>query len=168
MPVYVVAERVQYYGKDGKLDHRVAARLHPRTRSARSSRQPRRLPEDVDARPTASRRSSRSCDEQGVFFEALAEEVGKDSRRVRPHLPRRLRPAAAHPAGAGEQRPQAQLLHQVRRRSAAPCSTRCSTSTRTRAWTTSRTSASSRSSRLHELGTPVELIAAVRRQGRRT
>jgi type I restriction enzyme R subunit len=76
VPVRVVAERVQYYGPDGKLI----------TESLKeySKRQISKEFESLDSFLTAWSSAERKkaiideLAEQGIFFEALAEEVGKD------------------------------------------------------------------------------------------
>ncbi len=76
VPVSVVAERVQYYDTDGKL---ITESLKEFTR--------KRMPEDCVTvngflnRWSSARKKQAVIDEleeQGVFFEALAEEIGKD------------------------------------------------------------------------------------------
>lgn len=76
IPVWVVAERVQYYDKDGKLiteslkDY-TKARVHEEYASL----------EDFLRRWTASERKEvilAELEERGVLFDALAEEVGRD------------------------------------------------------------------------------------------
>jgi type I restriction enzyme R subunit len=76
VPVYVVAERVQYYDKDGKL---ITETLRDYTRRA--------VREDFDSLDTFLRRWStsdrkdaviRELEERGVIFNELAQTVGKD------------------------------------------------------------------------------------------
>jgi len=76
VPVSVVGERVQYYGKDGKL---ITESLKEYTRNA-----VREEFHSLDAFLTkwveADRRQAilKELEERGVFFEELANEVGKD------------------------------------------------------------------------------------------
>jgi type I restriction enzyme R subunit len=76
VPVYVVAERVQYYGKDGKL---ITESLRDYSRSAIREKYA-----SLDAFLKTWSKSDRKqavlkeLEEQGVFFEELAKEVGKD------------------------------------------------------------------------------------------
>jgi type I restriction enzyme R subunit len=76
VPVYVVNERVQYYGKDGKL---ITESLKEYTRKA--------VREEFDSLDTfltrwaeTDRREAivKELEERGVFFEELAKEVGRD------------------------------------------------------------------------------------------
>ncbi len=76
VPVKVIAERVQYYGKDGKL---ITESLRDYTRNAVQKEY-----ESLDAflrRWNAAERKEiiiKALEEQGVLFEALAEQVGVD------------------------------------------------------------------------------------------
>jgi type I restriction enzyme R subunit len=76
VPVYVVAERVQFYGKDGKL---ITESLREYTR-----KQVRATYTSLDGFlkkwTTADRKQAivRELEDQGIFLEALADEVGKD------------------------------------------------------------------------------------------
>ena len=92
------AERVQYYGNDGKL---ITESLKDYTRKAvrKELRLARRFPQ---AWNEADRKQAivDELEEQGVFFDELAERGRQGLRRLRPRLPRRLRPAAAHAQGA--------------------------------------------------------------------
>jgi type I restriction enzyme R subunit len=76
VPVFVVNERVQYYGKDGKL---ITESLREYTRKA--------ILEEFDSLDTflkrwaeSDRRQAivRELEERGVFFDELAKEVGRD------------------------------------------------------------------------------------------
>ena len=76
VPVWVVAERVQYYGKDGKL---VTESLWDYTR--KTVRQAFTSLDDFLRRWNAAERKKaviEELEEQGVLFEPLADEVGKD------------------------------------------------------------------------------------------
>ncbi len=76
VPVYVVAERVQYYGKDGKL---ITESLRDYSRNAIREKYA-----NLDAFLKTWKESDRKqvilkeLEEHGVFFEELAKEVGKD------------------------------------------------------------------------------------------
>ena len=76
VPVYVVAERVQYYGKDGKL---ITESLRDYTRNTIREKYA-----SLDSFLKTWKESNRTqaifkeLEEQGVFFEELAKEVGKD------------------------------------------------------------------------------------------
>ncbi|MBK6697227.1 MAG: DEAD/DEAH box helicase family protein [Myxococcales bacterium] len=76
VPVYVVAERVQYYGKDGKL---ITESLRDYSRNAIREKYA-----SLDSFLKTWKKSDRKqailkeLEEQGVFFEELAKEVGKD------------------------------------------------------------------------------------------
>jgi type I restriction enzyme R subunit len=76
VPVYVVAERVQYYGKNGKL---ITESLRDYSRNAIREKYA-----NLDAFLKTWKESDRKqailkeLEEQGVFFEDLANEVGKD------------------------------------------------------------------------------------------
>jgi type I restriction enzyme R subunit len=76
VPVYIVAERVQYYGKDGKL---ITESLRDHSRDAI-----REKFASLDAFLKTWNASDRKrailkeLEEQGVFFEQLAKDVGKD------------------------------------------------------------------------------------------
>ncbi len=108
----ILAERVEYLDENGKL---VTESLRDFTKKALRKRfasldeflQPLegRRAQAGDHRGTGGRRpAARSAGRGG----------GQGPRPLRPHLPRRLRPAAAHPARARRERPQARRLHQVR------------------------------------------------------
>jgi type I restriction enzyme R subunit len=76
VPVWVVSERVQYYGKNGKL---VTESLRDYTR--KTVRQAFGSLDDFLKRWNAADRKKaviEELEEQGVLFEPLAEEVGKD------------------------------------------------------------------------------------------
>ena len=108
VPVWVVAERVQYYGKDGKL---VTESLRDYTR--KTVRQAFTSLDDFLRRWNAAERKKaviEELEEQGVLFEPLADEVGKDFGPFDLIMPRGVRPAAADPPGAGREREKAQLL----------------------------------------------------------
>jgi type I restriction enzyme R subunit len=76
VPVYVVAERVQYYGKDGKL---ITESLRDYSRNAIREKYA-----SLDAFLKTWKKSDRKqailkeLEEHGVFFEQLAKDVGKD------------------------------------------------------------------------------------------
>jgi type I restriction enzyme R subunit len=76
VPVYIVAERVQYYGKDGKL---IAESLRDYSRNAIREKYA-----SLDSFLKTWKESDRKqaileeLEEQGVFFEDLAKQVGKD------------------------------------------------------------------------------------------
>ena len=111
VPVWVVSERVQYYGKDGKL---ITEALRDYTRKA--VKETFSSLDDFLRRWNAADRKKaviEELEEQGVLFEPLAEEVGKDFWTVRPDLPRSVWPAASDPPGAGRERQETQLLCQV-------------------------------------------------------
>lgn len=76
MPVTVFAERVQYYGKDGKL---VSESLRDYVRKA-VRKEFASLDRFLKVWTEADRKQAVVAElrEQGVFFEELAEEVGKD------------------------------------------------------------------------------------------
>ncbi len=113
VPVYVLKERVQYYGSDGKL---VTESLRDYVKKAMCEEFT-----SLDAflrRWKAADRKQAVVEEletHGLLLDAVAEEVGKDFSAFDSRLPRCVRAAAAHPQGAGEQRQEARLLHQVRR-----------------------------------------------------
>ncbi len=99
VPVWVVAERVQYYGKDGKL---ITESLKDYSKKSVQSKFAS-LDIFLSTWRTADQKKAiiRELEETGVLFEALADEVGTGLRPVRPDLPRRLRPTAAHSPGTG-------------------------------------------------------------------
>ena len=76
VPVYVVAERVQYYGSDGKL---VSESLRDYTRKA-IREQYKSLDSFLKTWSKADRKDAiiEELSEHGVFLDVLAEEVGKD------------------------------------------------------------------------------------------
>jgi type I restriction enzyme R subunit len=76
VPVHVVAERVQYYGTDGKL---ITESLRDYTRKAIRA-QFASLDSFLKTWSKADRKKAvlEALSEHGVFFEALAEDVGKD------------------------------------------------------------------------------------------
>ncbi len=76
VPVLVVAERVQYYGKDGKL---ITESLKDYTRNAVLPEY-QSLDQFLTSWTQAEQKSAvvRELEERGVLFEALAEDVGKD------------------------------------------------------------------------------------------
>ncbi|MDO8953518.1 MAG: DEAD/DEAH box helicase family protein [Gammaproteobacteria bacterium] len=77
VPVYVISERVQYYGPDGKL---ITESLKDYTRNA--IRKDYQSLDQFLTRWTKAERKTvilNELAEQGVFLEALANEVGKDS-----------------------------------------------------------------------------------------
>ena len=76
MPVYVVAERIQYYGKDGKL---ITESLRDYTKKAVSETY-KSLDAFLKRWSQADRKKAviEELEEQGVLFEPLADEVGKD------------------------------------------------------------------------------------------
>ena len=76
VPFWVVAERVQYYGKDGKL---ITESLKDYTK--RTVRQEFKSLDDFLRRWNSAEQKRaviEELEEQGVLMEALAEEVGKD------------------------------------------------------------------------------------------
>ena len=76
VPVYVVSERVQYYGKDGKL---ITESLRDYTRKT-VNKEFASLDDFLRRWDSASKKQAiiRELEEQGVLFEPLADEVGKD------------------------------------------------------------------------------------------
>lgn len=76
VPVYVVAERVQYYGKDGKL---ITESLRDYSRNAIREKYAS-LDSFLKTWKQSDRKQAilKELEEQGVFFEELAREVGKD------------------------------------------------------------------------------------------
>jgi len=76
VPVYVVAERVQYYGKDGKL---ITESLKDYTKNA-VCKEYQSLHDFLRRWKAAEKKQAviAELEEQGVLLEALAEEVGKD------------------------------------------------------------------------------------------
>jgi type I restriction enzyme R subunit len=76
VPVFVVAERVQYYGKDGKL---ITESLRDYSKKAIRERFAS-LDSFLKTWSEAERKQAilKELEEQGIFFEELAREVGKD------------------------------------------------------------------------------------------
>ena len=76
VPVYVVAERVQYYGKDGKL---ITESLRDYTRNT-VKKEYASLDDFLRQWDSASKKQAiiQELEELGVLFEPLADEVGKD------------------------------------------------------------------------------------------
>ncbi len=76
VPVFVVAERVQYYGPDGKL---ITESLRDYTRRRVTARYAT-LDDFLQRWSAAERKEAilRELEEQGVLLHALAEEVGRD------------------------------------------------------------------------------------------
>ena len=74
--VYIVAERVQYYGKDGKL---ITESLKDYTRK-RAKQEFQSLDEFLKTWTQAERKKAimEELEERGLFLDALAEEVGRD------------------------------------------------------------------------------------------
>jgi type I restriction enzyme, R subunit len=74
--LYVVAERVQYYGKDGKL---ITESLRDYSRHAILEKYAT-LESFLKTWRTSDRKQAilKELEDQGVFFEDLAKEVGKD------------------------------------------------------------------------------------------
>ena len=140
VPVFVVAERVQYYGKDGKL---ITESLRDYTKRA-IREQFASLDAFLKTWSVADRKRAviDELREHGVFFDVLADEVGKDLSAFdlichvafgQPPLTRRER--------ASNVRKRNYLRSTAIR--CAWCWMRCSISSRMRAWTISRTWASS-------------------------
>ncbi|NQT55697.1 MAG: DEAD/DEAH box helicase family protein [Desulfobacteraceae bacterium] len=76
VPVWVVSERVQYYGKDGKL---ITESLRDYTRKT-VTKECASLDDFLRRWDSASKKQAiiQELEEQGVLFEPLADEVGKD------------------------------------------------------------------------------------------
>jgi type I restriction enzyme, R subunit len=76
VPVYVVSERVQYYGKDGKL---ITESLRDYTRKT-MKKEFASLDDFLRRWDSASKKQAiiQELEELGVLFEPLADEVGKD------------------------------------------------------------------------------------------
>ena len=76
VPVYVVSERVQYYGKDGKL---ITESLRDYTRKT-VKKEFASLDDFLRRWDSASKKQAiiQELEEQGVLFEPLVDEVGKD------------------------------------------------------------------------------------------
>ena len=76
VPVYVVSERVQYYGKDGKL---ITESLRDYIRKT-VNKEFASLDDFLRRWDSASKKQAiiQELEEQGVLFEPLADEVGKD------------------------------------------------------------------------------------------
>jgi len=76
VPVYVVSERVQYYGKDGKL---ITESLRDYTRNT-VKKEFTSLDDFLRRWDSASKKQAiiQELEELGVLFEPLADEVGKD------------------------------------------------------------------------------------------
>lgn len=76
VPVYVVAERVQYYGKDGKL---ITESLKDYTKKA-VNQEYTTLQQFLNRWKTSDKKQAliEHLEEQGIIFEALEEEVGKN------------------------------------------------------------------------------------------
>ena len=76
VPVYVIAERVQYYGKDGKL---ITESLRDYSRNAIREKYAN-LDSFLKTWKASDRKQAilKELEEQGVFFEELAKEVGRD------------------------------------------------------------------------------------------
>ena len=74
--VHIVAERVQYYGKDGKL---ITESLKSYTKNA-VRKEYQSLDEFIRAWSDSDKKQAiiKELEKEGVFFEALADEVGKD------------------------------------------------------------------------------------------
>jgi type I restriction enzyme R subunit len=76
VPVFVVAERVQYYGKDGKL---ITESLRDYSKNAILERY-KSLDSFLKTWTDAARKQAilKELEDQGIFFDELAREVGKD------------------------------------------------------------------------------------------
>ena len=153
----IIAERVEYLDENGKL---VTESLRDFTKKALKKRfaslddflqalEGRRA-QAGDHRRTGSR---------GAAARPARRRSRQGPRPLRPHLPRRLRPAAAHPPRARRQRPQARRVHQVRpagpRRARSPARQVCR---RRRAQP--RRPARPADPALRRMGTPIQLIKA--------
>ena len=141
----VVTERVQYLDADGKL---ITESLKDYTRKT-----VRKAYASLDDFLTAWN----DADRKQAIVEELASQgrvprrarrAGRPRfRRLRPDLPRRLRPAAAHPPRTGRQRAESATSSPSTATRPAPCSMRCSRNMPTAASRASSRSRSSRSTR---------------------
>ena len=110
-PVTVLAERVEYLDENGKL---VTESLRDFSRRPSASTSPAStISCSAGRRRSASRRSSKNWPQKGCCS-IRCRRSRQGPRPLRPHLPHRLRPAAAHPPRACRERAQARCVHQVR------------------------------------------------------
>ncbi len=119
--VTIVAERVEYLDENGKL---VTESLRDFTKKALRKRFASL--DDFLKRWKAAERKQAIVEElaaEGLPLEPHRRGGRQGPRSVRPDLPRRLRPAAAHPPRAGRERQEARRLHEVR--PAGPRRARC-------------------------------------------
>ena len=98
--------------RERQARHREPPRLHQEG-AAEALRQPRRVPYRWK-RGRAKQAIIEELADEGLAARAAGRGGRQGPRPLRPDLPRRLRPAAAHPPRAGRERPQAGRLHQVR------------------------------------------------------
>lgn len=108
--VGVIAQRVQYYDADGKL---VTESFKDYTRKT-LLKEYASLDDFTRKWQDADRKEAiiHELEQQGIIWEVLAEEVGKD-RPVRHALPRSVWSAAVNPQRARRERAQAELLHKI-------------------------------------------------------
>ena len=108
----IIAERVEYLDENGKL---VTESLRDFTKKALKKRF---ASLDDFLQPLEGGRAQagdhRGAGRRGPAARPARRGGGQGPRPLRPHLPRRLRPPAAHPPRARRERPQARRLHQVR------------------------------------------------------
>jgi hypothetical protein len=129
------------------------------TRRRRSARSSRASTSFLKTWTEADRKQAiiKELEEQGVFFDELAKEVGKDLSAF---------DLVCHVAFDQPPLTRKERANNVRKRNyftkygeaARACSKRCSTSSRTRASTTSRTSGVLKVQPLTGLGTPIEIV----------
>ena len=158
----IIAERVEYLDENGKL---VTESLRDFTKKALKKRFASL--DDFLKRWKAAERKQAIIEElaaEGLPLDPLAEEVGKDldpfDLICHVAFDRRRSPAASAPTTS-----RSATCSPSTARRPAPCSTRCSPSTRTKACSTSTTPNVLQIPPFDAMGTPVQLIKAVRRHG---
>ncbi len=121
---HVLAERVEYLDENGKL---VTESLRDYSRKAI-----RKHYASLDAIPAPLEAAERKeaiieeLAEEGLLLDPLAGRSRQRPRSLRPDLPHRLRPAAAHPPRTGRQRAQSAMCSPNTARKPAPCLKPCS------------------------------------------
>ena len=143
--VTIIAERVKYLDADGKLITESLRDYSKRAVTNNFASLDTFLQRWKASRPKAS--DHRGARGGGAAARAARRRGQPRPRPVRPHLPRRLRPAAADPPRAGRQRPQARRVRQVRPAGAGRARRPARRSTRTTASSISAIPASCRSRR---------------------
>ena len=131
VPRDIIAERVEYLDENGKL---VTESLRDFTKKALKKRFASL--DDFLKRWNCAERKQAIIEEleaEGLPLDADRRGSRQGPRSLRPHLPRRLRPASRSPAASGPTMSGSATFSPNTARRPAPCSTRCWKNIRTRA-----------------------------------